>query len=81
MSSEKDKILEFKEYMKSDKMTYTEYLILKIDGRANNPDKSWITKIGEHIPWGYSMSTIWGFDPIEDRHTLFRGKDGMKKFC
>ena len=40
MSSEKDKILEFKEYMKSDKMTYTEYLILKIDGRANNPDKS-----------------------------------------
>ena len=40
MSSEKDKILEFKEYMKSDKMTYTEYLILKIDERANNPDKS-----------------------------------------
>ena len=27
------------------------------------------------------MSTIWGFDHIEDKHTLFRGKDCMKKFC
>ena len=27
------------------------------------------------------MSTIWGFDHIEDKHTLYRGKDCMKKFC
>ena len=27
------------------------------------------------------MSTIWGFDHIEDKHTLFRRKDCMKKFC
>ena len=27
------------------------------------------------------MSTIWGFDHIEDKHTLFRGKDCIKKFC
>ena len=26
------------------------------------------------------MSTIWGFDPIEDKHTLYRRKDCMKKF-
>ena len=38
-------------------------------------------KIGEHIPCGYSMSTIWRFDHIEDKHTLYREKDCMKKFC
>ena len=29
------------------------------------------TKIGEHIPCGYSMSTIWAFDHIENKHTLY----------
>ena len=27
------------------------------------------------------MSTIWAFDNIENKHTLYRGKDCMKKFC
>ena len=27
------------------------------------------------------MSTIWGFDHIEDKHTLYSKKDCMKKFC
>ena len=27
------------------------------------------------------MSTIWGFDHIEDKHTLYRRKDCVKKFC
>ena len=27
------------------------------------------------------MSTIWAFDDIESKHTLYRGKDYMKKFC
>ena len=35
----------------------------------------------EYIPCGYSMSTIWGFDHIEDKHSLYRGKDCLKKFC
>ena len=79
MPSEKDKILEFKQYMKSDKMPYiiyadTESLILKIDGCANNPEKHSISKIGEHIPCGCSMPTIWGFDHIEIKHTLYCGK-------
>ena len=39
------------------------------------------TKIGEHISWGYSMSAIWSFDNIENKHTLYRGEDCMKKFC
>ena len=27
------------------------------------------------------MPTIWGFDHIEDKHTLYRGRDCMKEFC
>ena len=27
------------------------------------------------------MSTIWRFNQIEDKHTLYRGKNYMKKFC
>ena len=87
MQSEKNNnILEFNQYMKSDKMPYIIYadlesLIRKIDGCANNPKKSSTTKLGEHIPCEYSMSTIWGFDHIEDKHTLYRGEDCMEKFC
>ena len=69
MPSEKDKILEFKQYMKFNKMPYIIYADLKslnkkIDGCENNPENSSTTKIGEHIPCRYSMSTIWGFDQI-----------------
>ena len=45
MPSEKDKIVEFKHYMKFDKMSYIIYgdiesLIKKIGGCENNPEKS-----------------------------------------
>ena len=43
--------------------------------------KSSTTKIGEDSHCGYSMSTIWGFDHIEDKHTLYCPKDCMKMFC
>ena len=74
MPSEKDNILEFKQYMKSDKVPYIIYadiesLIREIDGCANNPEKSSTTKKGECIPCGYSMLTILGFDHIEDKHS------------
>ena len=52
MPSEKDKISEFSQYMKSDKMPYIIYadiepLIKKTDGCANNPENSSATKISE----------------------------------
>ena len=83
MPSEKGSILEFKQHMKSDNMPYIIYadinfLIRNIDRCANNPEKSSTTKICEHIPYGYSMSTIWGFDHLEHKRTLYCGKDGMK---
>ena len=27
------------------------------------------------------MSTIWRFDHLEKKHTLYRGKNCIKKFC
>ena len=86
MPSEKNNILEFNQYMNSDKMPHIIYadiesLIRKIDRCANNPETFSTTKVGEHILCGYSMSTIWGFDHIEDKHLLYQRKDGMKKFC
>ena len=85
MSSEKNMILEFNQCMNSDKMPYIIYadiesLILKIGGCTNNSEKPLIMKIGEHIAFGYSVLIIWGFDHIEIKHTLYRGKECMKKF-
>ena len=87
MQSEKNEILEFNQYMKSDKMPNIIYaeirsLIKKIDGCTNNPENSSTTKIEGHIPCRYSISTIWAFDHIENKHTLHPGKkDCMKMFC
>ena len=85
MPSEKNKILTFKQYMQSEKMPYITYadlecLIEKIDGCENNPEYSPTTKIGKYFPCGYSLSTIWGFDHIKNKHSLYFGKDCMKEF-
>ena len=85
MSSENDNILEFNQYMKPGKMPNIihadlDSLIKNIDGCANNPEKS-STKIGKHITCGHSMSAIWTFNYIENKHTLYCREDCMKKFC
>ena len=58
-----------------------ESLIRKNGWSANNLENSSTTKVGEYIPSRYSMSLIWAFYHIEYKHTLYRGKDYMKKFC
>ena len=66
-------------------MTYIIYndlecVIKKIDGYENNPQKSSTRKIGQHIPCGYSMSTIWRFDHIEDKTYFIPQKRLYEKF-
>ena len=61
MPSQKDNLLQFNQYVKSDKMPYIIYadlesLIKKIDGCANNPKKPPTKKIGEHILWIFSVN-------------------------
>ena len=85
MILEKDNILEFNQYMKSNKIPYIIYvdfqsLNKKIDGCANNPEKCSSKKLGENILCGYSMSTIWTFDYIENEHPLYCAEDCVKNF-
>ena len=54
---------------------------MKIDECKNNPENSSTTNVSEHIPSGFSMSTISSFRGIENKHDVFRGKDCMKNFC
>ena len=83
MSSEKDNILQFEQYMKSDKMSYVIYADImlikrKMDAqiihKVLHQKKQTNKQTGEHIPSGYSMPTIWAFNNIENKHTLYRGE-------
>ena len=47
----------------------------KVDGYADNPEKSSTTKIGENVPCRYSTSAIWTFNHIENMHSLYCGED------
>ena len=86
MSSEDTKILEFNHSQKSDKAPFIIYanrecLIEKIARRKNNPKNSFTTEVGEYIPSGFSMSIISSFKSIENKHSVYRGKDYLKNFC
>ena len=75
MSFEDTKILDFNQYQKSDKALFIiyadlEFLIEKIDGCKNNPEKSSTTKVGEHIPSDFLRSTISSFKSIESKHDV-----------
>ena len=85
MPSEDTKILEFNQYQKSDKAPFIIYadlecIIEKIDECKNDPQSISKTKLSEHIPSSFSMSTISSFRSIENKHDVYRGKDCMKKF-
>ena len=84
MPSENTKILEFNQYQKSDKASFIIYadiecIIQKIDGYKNNPENSSTTKVNEHIPSAFAMSSISSFRSIENKNDMYRGKDSMKK--
>ena len=84
MPYEDTKILEFNQHQKSSKAPFIiyaalEYLTEKID--KNKPENSYTSKVGKHIPSGFSMSTISSFKNVENNHDIYRGKNCMKKFC
>ena len=63
MPSKDTKILEFNQYQKSEKAPFIIYADLECsietaNRSKNNPENSSTTKVGEHIPSGFSMSPI-----------------------
>ena len=86
MPSPKNNKLQFDQYTKTDKMRYIVYadlesLIKKIEGCANNPEKSSTTRIGKHVPCGHSMWNKWTFDSKGKKHSSYRGEYCIKKCC
>ena len=84
MPTEDIKMLEFNQYSKSDKTLFTfyadlEFLIKKIDGCTNYPEKLSTTNVSVYIPSGFSILTIWPSKVIENKSDVYRGC--MKKFC
>ena len=82
---EDTKLLEYNQNKKSDKAPYInctdlECIIEKIDGYESNLENSSTTKVSEHIPSAFSMSTISSFRSIENKHDVYRSKDDMKIF-
>ena len=51
-----------------------------MDVNENVVENSFTTKAGEHVPSGFSMSTISSFKCIENKHDVYIVKDCMKKF-
>ena len=89
MSSEDTEMLELNQNQKSDKAPFIicadlECIIKKIDDVRIilKIGKKFlkITSVSEHIPSGYSMSTILSFRSIENEHDVYRGNKCMKKF-
>ena len=60
---------------------YLESLIGKIGGCKKNPEKSSATRLSEHIPSGFSMSTISSFKGLENKHEVYRSTHCIKIFC
>ena len=86
MPSEDTKTFGFNQERKSNNTPSIIYaniqsLIKKVDGCKNNLKNHSHQKISEHISCRYSMSTIWTFDCIKNKHDVCRGEDCMKKFC
>ena len=79
------KILELNQYQKSVKAPFIIYadlecIIEKTDGCKNNPENSFTAKVNEHIPSGFSMSTISFFRSIENTQIFADVKTVGKRF-
>ena len=86
MPSKDTKMLQFNQYHKFDKTPNTIYADLECLIKRNYECKydpiTSTTKVGDHNPCGYSMSSIiWAFDGIKTKHGECRGKDCRKRFC
>ena len=85
MSSEDTKTFEFNQNQKSDKTPFIfyadlEYIIQKNDGCKNVTENSSATSVSQNIPPGFSISTIFSFRGIENKHNVYRDEDCMKMF-
>ena len=85
MPSKENEISQFNEYQKFNKVSFINYADLEfftenIDGYKNNSKYLFETKVDEHIPSGYLISTKSSFKNRENRRDVYGGKDYIKMF-
>ena len=61
-------------------MQFVNLWLKKTDGCKNDPDNASTTKVDEHILCGYSISTIWTFDGIQNNVMYTEVKTAWKSF-
>ena len=71
---------------KSLKAPYTIYadlecLLIKEQSCQNNPKESYTERKAKHEPSGYSLSLISSFNSKESKHSVYRGRDCIERFC
>ena len=58
-----------------------ECLLIKEQSCQNNPNESYTERKAKHEPSGYSLSLISSFNSKENKHSVYRGRDCIEKFC
>ena len=58
-----------------------ECLLIKQQSCQNNLNESYTERKAMHEPCGYSLDLVSSFDSKQNKHSFYRGKDCIKKFC
>ena len=80
------KILKYHRGEKSLKAPFAIYvdlecLLLKQQSCQNNPNESYTERKAIHEPCGYALDLVCSFDSKQNKHSFYRGKDCIKRFC
>ena len=86
MPTEDNNKLKYNHGEKSLKASFTIYadlecLLIQQQPCQNNSNESYTERKAMHEPSGYALSLISSFDSRENKHSVYRGRDCIKKFC
>ena len=86
MPTESNNTLKYNHGEKSLKVPFTIYadlecLLIKQQSCQNNPNESYTERKAMHEPRGYSLDLVSSFESKQNKHSFYRGKEYIKKFC
>ena len=58
-----------------------ENILIKQQSCQNNPNESYTERKAIHEPCGYLLDLVSSFNSKQNKHSFYRGKDCIKKFC
>ena len=58
-----------------------ECLLIKQQSCQNNPNESYTERKAMHEPCGYSLDLVSSFDSKQNKHSFYRGRECIEKFC